>query len=114
MNRSDSNNSLARAELKVEYVLGLNHRGNCLVAHNPSSSEQLSVDQKKKCEAFPIPARIDGNQTIAHWLYFELDNAIVDGKPIDRQVLVLTDSHGNTVDTEIVNIREQINETSKT
>jgi hypothetical protein len=113
MNRSDSNNSIAMAELKVEYLIGENHRGNCRVPHNREVAEQAVETQTKNAKIFAIPERVDSHQTIAGWLFFALDNKIIGGKTIDRHTIMLTDSHGTVTETEPIAVKEWMNETPK-
>jgi hypothetical protein len=113
MNRSDSNNSIAMAELRVEYLIGENHKGNCRVAHNGEVAEQAENGQTKRAKLFSIPERVDAHQTVAGWLFFALDSKIISGKTIDRHTIILTDSHGAVSETEPIAVKEWMNETPK-
>jgi hypothetical protein len=80
----------------------------CRIPHVPELAGK--GPEGSKATIFSIPAKIDAHQTVAGWVFFALAKSIIEGKTIDTHRILLEDSHGLTVETEPISVREWIDE----
>ena len=108
-NLSDADNALARVDLRLSYTASEDEPLiTVLVPANRARKQAFSG-----VADFPLlqaPSRIDAYQTLTGWCIFEAPQAILNGRAIDRQAVVLTDSHGNEESIEAIVIREYVDE----
>lgn len=107
-NPTDINNSVARAELKLEMV-----RKNALTVyrlpHNPVLLETVPASAGQS-PAIALPLRVDAHQTASGWLFLSEKREFFDNGSVDLHQLVLEDSHGVVVTTDALMVRELIDE----
>jgi hypothetical protein len=109
-NPTDINNSVAKAELQVTYVLEGDINAVCRIPHNPDLGETENGPQTRGATVFSLPARIDAHQTLSGWLLFALDSVLIGGKTIDSHRIILEDSHGIRAETEPMIITDWMHE----
>ena len=109
-NPTDTDNSVAQAELQVTYALDCNIEATRRISHNPDLTETVSGSNIQPANLFSLPARIDAHQTVAGWLVFSIDHESIKGRMIDSHRIILEDSHGISVETEPILVREWIDE----
>lgn len=90
-NPSDSNNAVARAELQVSYVLS----NECSILLKLQHNLTYAV-RSTNGKALQLPLKIEAHQTVAGWLNFALDSAVVGKGTVDSHNIILEDSHGIT------------------
>jgi len=112
-NPTDINNSIVKAELRVTYVLDGEIKNTCRVSHDPALAGTVSCSNVGTANVFSLPTRIDAHQTLAGWLVFALDHAIISERTIDSHTIILEDSHGVFSETEPLLVRDWTNETPK-
>jgi hypothetical protein len=111
-NPTDIDNSVARAELEVTYLLENDVKAVCRIQHNPTLRED-TADDALPPTVLALPARIDAHQTISGLLLFSLDNDVIRRATIDAHRLILEDTHGASTSTDSIMVREWSDETKK-
>lgn len=106
-NPTDINNSIARAELQITYLLENDVEAVCRLQHNPAlGGSTSSGDAVPSATVFSLPLRIDAHQTVSGWLFFALDNDLIGKGTIDSHRLILEDTHGVSTDMAEIMVRE--------
>lgn len=80
-NPSDSDNALARAELRLTYRL------------QDGTEMTARLSQAGSDGQLRLPMRIAAHEAVAGWCHFQVPPAIVAGNMIDQYVVELTDTH---------------------
>lgn len=111
-NPTDIDNSIARAELQITYLLDADVKAVCRIQHNPDLGESIAHD-KTRATVFQLPVRIDAHQTVSGWFLFGLDNDVIRNGTIDAHSLILEDTHGVSTNTDPIMVREWTDETKK-
>lgn len=111
-NPSDINNSIARAELQITYLLENDVKAVCRIQHNPTLGENAASDAAP-ATLFSLPVRIDAHQTVSGWFLFALDNDVIRNGTIDAHSLILEDTHGVSTNTDPIMVREWADESEK-
>ena len=106
-NRSDADNALANIELKLVYYKPNQPITTLLLPHDPGLRSRLGAGDTV---AITRPQNIGAHQTIAGWVFFELDELLLDGVLIDSYEIRFTDSHGLQSKLEPIIIREVVDE----
>jgi hypothetical protein len=99
-NPSDINNSISNAELQIDYVLNEAVKGSWRIPHQKQAGNLLGVQ-----DSVSIPLRVDAHQSTKGWFCFTLSNAILDGRTIDTQKLLLYDTHGACNEREAISLK---------
>jgi hypothetical protein len=107
-NRSDSNNSVAEVERRLTYTT----RADVQMTVKVRSNAQLGgAFGEGAGPPLPKPARVDAHQTALGWCFFRVEEAVLEGSPIERYVVTLVDSHGNESTVKPIMVREYGHET---
>jgi hypothetical protein len=110
-NPTDINNSVARAELQISYLLENDVKTVYRIQHNSTLGENTASDSAP-ATLFSLPVRIDAHQTVSGWFLFALDNDVIRGT-IDAHRLILEDTHGVSTHTDPITMREWTDESKK-
>jgi hypothetical protein len=111
-NPTDINNSIARAELQITYLLENDVKAICRIQHNCTLAESAESGAKS-ARVFSLPLRIDAHQTVSGWLLFALDNDVIRKGTIDAHRLILEDTHGVPMNTDPIMVREWTHESEE-
>ena len=109
-NPTDINNSIARAELQIAYLLEKDVKTTCRLQHNPAVGESASRNAVQTATIFSLPMRIDAHQTVSGWFLFALDNQVIGKGSVDSHRLILEDTHGVSTSSDPITVREWVNE----
>lgn len=96
-NPSDTDNSVARLDLELNYTTCNRVCMNVKVPHDSTLASELGY---ANLTALHIPFRIDAHQTIAGWALFRIDDSLLGDGEIDGHKVVLSDSHGEICSLE--------------
>jgi hypothetical protein len=111
-NPTDINNSVARTELQIEFLVENNITTTCRIQHNAQLGESVSTETTDN-SIFSLPLRIDAHQTVSGWFLFVVDTDVIRKGTIDAHSLILEDSHGAITKTAPIMVREWIDESQK-
>jgi len=106
-NRSDNNNAIAQAMLLLTYV---KTSGTRLTIKMIAELELPNAFTDKSANHLRVPIRLDAHQAISGWLFFVVDNAILEDSHIERTQVAFIDTHGNETTVEPLMIREYGND----
>ena len=106
-NRSDNNNSVAEASLRLTYSKS---EVSELTVRFPARAETPEPFRSNQGR-MPIPTRVDAHQVVSGWYFFSVDNAIIENARVERVIVTLRDTHGNDVTFEPMLLREYSDET---
>lgn len=106
-NPSDIDNAIAFLELQVSYTLPEGTIMTLKVPHDPKLSINFNDIEHVH---FTIPNPIGAHQTIAGWVFFNIDNTLITDFDIDSYKLVITDSHDVSCHLEPIIVREFVDE----
>lgn len=109
-NPTDINNSIARAELQINYLLENDVKTTCRLQHNPAVGEVASRNAVEAATIFSLPMRIDAHQTVSGWFLFALDNQVIGKGSVDTHRLILEDTHGVSTSSDPIPVRQWMNE----
>ena len=76
-NPTDINNSIARVELQITYLLSNDVKAICRIPHNQELAEKDRTGEPQEASVFSIPSRIDAHQTLLGWFLFFLDDSVI-------------------------------------
>jgi hypothetical protein len=108
-NPIDINNSVARAELQVTYLLENDVKAVCRIRNNATLADRAARDAMA-ANVFSLPVRIDAHQTVSGWFLFALDNDVIREGTIDAHSLILEDTHGVSTNTDPIMVSEWTDE----
>jgi hypothetical protein len=111
-NPTDIDNSIARAELQITYLLENDVRAVYRIQHHPTMAENVA-DDAAPATVFSLPVRIDAHQTASGWFLFALENDVIRNGTIDAHALILEDTHGVSTNTDPIMVREWTDESRK-
>jgi hypothetical protein len=106
-NPSDSNNTIARIDLRIEYRTASNFLSTVDV---PSVSEADVTFGESRYSALKIPTNVDAHQTVVGLVFFRLNRALLKDCSVDSYVIVATDSHGVRTSVETALVQEIVDE----
>lgn len=109
-NPTDINNSIARAELQITYLVEKDVKTTCRLQHNPAVGEKASGNAVQAATIFSLPMRIDAHQTLSGWFLFALDKQVIGKGSVDSHRLILEDTHGVSTCSDPITVREWMNE----
>jgi hypothetical protein len=109
-NPTDINNSIARAELQITYLLEKDVETICRLQHNPAVGESVSHNALQAAAILSLPVRIDAHQTVSGWFLFALDNQVIGKGSVDSHRLILEDTHGVSTSSNPIPVRQWLNE----
>lgn len=110
-NPTDINNSIARTELQITYLVEKDVKTTCRLQHNPAVGERASSNAAVHAATiFSLPIRIDAHQTLSGWFLFALDNHVIGKGSVDSHRLILEDTHGVSICSDPITVREWMNE----
>jgi hypothetical protein len=110
-NPTDINNSVARAELKITYIMENEVSASCRIQHNPALEDDIGSDTAPSASVFMLPLRVDAHQTASGWFVFALDNNVIGKGTVDSHSLILEDTHGVSTETDPIMVRQWTDET---
>lgn len=84
-NQTDSDNSVARIELNLAYRLP---DGMLITAR------MAAVNSGVQNPSLSVPQRVGAHETVAGWLEFTVDGALISERHIEGYTVELNDSHG--------------------
>jgi hypothetical protein len=105
-NPTDANNSIARAELQITYLLENDVNVVSRVQHAQDLNDNKSSDTLGAATIFCLPARIDAHQTLSGWFLFALDDNVIGQGTVEAHCLILEDTHGISTDTGPIMVQE--------
>ncbi len=106
-NPSDSNNAIARIDLRIEYRTASNFLAAVDVPSVSQDDEMFGGDSHSRLE---IPIRVDAHHTVAGWVFFRVKKALLEDCTVDTYVIVATDSHGGRASIETALVQEFVHE----
>ena len=109
-NPTDTNNSIARAELQITYSLENGVKAVCRVQHADSLGGDASNDAAAAARIFSLPERIEAHQTLSGWFLFALDDSVIGERTVEGHSLILEDTHGISTDSGPMMVREWTHE----
>jgi hypothetical protein len=109
-NPSDINNSVARAELQIEYEIEKGVTTFCRVQHNPDLGKGNTPGSPT---VFSIPLRIEAHGTVSGLFLFALDKDVIRAGTVNAHTLLLEDAHGVFTETNSIMVREWVDETQE-
>ncbi len=112
-NPTDTNNSVARAELQITYLLENDVEAVCRLQHNRALAENASDNALQAATVLSLPVCVDAHQTVSGWLLFSLENGVIGTGSTDDQKLILEDTHGVETRTGQIIVREWTDETNE-
>jgi hypothetical protein len=105
-NKSDNDNGIASAALHLTYE----KKGGVEFTIKVSpANEAPNVFFDKSAKHLQVPFRIDAHQTISGWVFFAVDDAILESACIKATRFAFTDTHENEAVVESLNVREYRN-----
>jgi len=110
-NPTDIDNSVARAELKITYLMENDVSASCRIQHNPALKDSVGSDTASSASVLVLPLRVDAHQTVSGWFIFALDNNVIGNGTVDGHSLILEDTHGVSTETDPIMVREWTDET---
>jgi hypothetical protein len=105
-NPTDSNNSIARAELQITYLLEHDVSVVGRIPHVEALGKDSLSDTTEVANILSLPARLDAHQTLSGWFLFALEDRVIGKGTIDSHKLILEDAHGISTDTGPIIVRE--------
>lgn len=107
-NPSDSNNAIAQIDLRIKYRTASNFLAVVDVLCVFLDDAMLGQD---KHTSLKIPIRVDAHQTVAGWVFFRVNKALLEDCTVDTYAIVATDSHGKRESIEAALVQEIMLET---
>jgi hypothetical protein len=111
-NPTDINNSIARAELQLTYLLANDVKAVGRIQHDPAVGKETARNSSS-ATVFSLPLRVDAHQTVSGWFLFAADEALIRGGTIDSHNLILEDTHGVSASTGPITVTEWQDESQK-
>jgi hypothetical protein len=109
-NPTDINNSIARAELQITYLLDKDVKTICRLQHNRAFGENAAHNALQAATILSLPMRIDAHQTVSGWFLFALDNEVIGKGSVDSHRLILEDTHNVSTSSDPIPVRQWLNE----
>lgn len=106
-NPSDSNNAIARIDLRIEYRAPSNFLAAVDVPATSQDDVMFGGDNHSHLET---PIHIDAHHTVAGWVFFRVKRALLEDCSVDNFVILTTDSHGERVSIETALVQEFVHE----
>ena len=106
-NPSDSNNAIARLDLRINYRTAANFLAAVDIPLSSTDGESSQFGAEK---VFTVPLRIDAHQTVTGWAHFEVKEVILKNCVVDRYAVMATDSQGERSEIDCGIIKELANE----
>jgi hypothetical protein len=106
-NPSDSNNAIARLDLRINYRTPTNYLAAVDVPAVLDREVGFGGPLQNRLE---LPIRIDAHQTVAGWSYFRFSRGLLEFCEVDLYTVVATDSQGSRQTVETVIVQELIDE----
>jgi hypothetical protein len=104
-NPTDINNCVARAELEVNFALETKTTMILRIQHDSDLKVAIKSDS-----SLVLPLRIEAHQTVSGLLLFAIDNAVGGTGTVDSHCLLLEDTHGLSMKSEPIIVKEWNNE----
>jgi hypothetical protein len=101
-NRSDSDDALARIDLRIRYKTRDEFVAFVDVPSARLNEPAVTSDGVK----LETPARVDAHQTVAGWVYFSHPTSLLADCLVDDYSVIITDSHGVQTALDTVLIQE--------
>jgi hypothetical protein len=102
-NPSDTDNAIAQLDLHVTYTTA---EGLRMTVEVPANAMLGTAFVSSDSRSLGVPIRVDAHQTTAGWVYFRINESLLERVSIDGYMLVVTDSHGYHASVEPILIRE--------
>lgn len=106
-NPSDSNNAVARIDLRIEYRTAANFRAAVDVPAVRQDDQTFGGDNHAEIE---IPIKVDAHNTVTGWVCFQVKKALLKDCNVDSYVILVTDSHGERGSIETALVQEFVYE----
>ncbi len=107
-NPSDSNNAIARLDLRIRYRTG---SGFPATVDVPNTSQSSNTFPGMGQPFLEIPVPVDAHKTVAGQVTFVLKRDLLRDYTIDGYEVIATDSHGIQVSVEVALLQELVDET---
>jgi hypothetical protein len=107
-NPSDSDNAIARLELRIKYITVSDFPATVNVPNVSQHSEMFPWNDHAGLE---IPVNVDAHKTVAGRVFFLLKHALLKGCTVDGYEVIATDSHENQTSIEVGLVQELVGET---
>jgi len=109
-NPSDTNNSIAAADLRVSYLTV--ERIEMTVKLKANDPTVGSFVRGSEGANLGVPFKVPSHEAVSGWLTFRLPEQVVRGAEIESYVLVLTDAHQAVMEVEPSPMQEYRDETA--
>lgn len=106
-NPSDSNNAVARIDLRIEYRTASNFRAAVDVLTVMLDDQAFGGENHGFIE---IPIRIEAHNTATGWVCFRVKKALLQDCSVDSYIILVTDSHGERGSIETALVQEFVYE----
>jgi hypothetical protein len=107
-NPTDSNNSIATAELSITYLTADRVQMTMKLRANEPAAKSFVKDQE---EVLPVPTAISAHGAVSGWLRFHVPAAMLVNRDIEAYRLTFTDPHGETAKVVSILVQEYRDET---
>jgi hypothetical protein len=106
-NPTDSNNAVARFDLRIQYRTASNFLAAVDVPSVSQDDEMFRGDSSSRLE---MPIRVDAHHTVAGSLFFRMKEALLGECTVDTYAIVATDSHGERASIETALVQDIVHE----
>jgi hypothetical protein len=106
-NQSDSDDAIARLDLRISYRTSGNFRAAVDVPSSPGPAGGTRSDAYAKLQT---PVRVDSHQTVTGWAQFEVASALLEECTVDGYEVLVTGTHGERATIETAIVRELVDE----
>lgn len=107
-NPSDSNNSVARIHLRIEYRTPANFLATVDVPNVFQANEEFGGASHAALE---IPINVDAHKTIVGRVFFRLNKSLLKDCAVDGYEIIVTDTHDAQTSVETALVQELVDET---
>ena len=102
-NPADSDNAVAGVDLHLTYTTTTCQQMTIKVRANTTLGNSFG---KRIGSTMTTPVRLDAHQTISGWVFFLVDEAILEGAVVDAYSVQLTDTQGDHAVVQPIIVRE--------
>jgi len=107
-NLSDTDNAVARNDLRIEYRTAFNFSATVDI---PSVSQGIDIFGGESHSTLETGVKIEAHQTVVGKVFFRLNKAMLQDCAVDSYIIVVTDTHGKRTSVATSLVQEVFDET---
>lgn len=107
-NPSDSDNAVARNDLRIEYRTAFNFPATVNI---PSVSQGIDIFREDSHSTLETGVKIEAHHTVVGRVFFRLNKAMLKDCAVDSHIIVVTDTHGEQTSVATSLVQEIFDET---